>query len=133
MTELELKIDQAKKRLSEASRALVRAEKEAVSVIKEVVKGCGDGWCPIGDETSADDIFKVYAEPIPNVFRQVIGIRYKAETDSLQVRIVEEPDDTFFYSEGGWIPLDHAYVSDVRFLLDELIIGIEFADGYYID
>lgn len=133
MTESELKIKQAKTALSEASRVLDNAEKMAVSAIKDVVKECGDGWCPIGDETSADDIFKVYAEPIPNEFRQVIGLRYDEKTDQLQVLIKEKEDDTFFYSENGWIPFDHAYVSDIGFLLEELMDDIEFADGYYID
>lgn len=122
------KVQFAKKTLSTMAKEMYYAEKKAINVIKDVLRPCNGGECLIGTEDFADDIFYVYGEPKPNVFRRVLSVRLNKITDELEVQLEGEPIGDMI--EGGWTPFDRAFIVDIHFLLDEIGSNIEYSDGY---
>ena len=121
--------ESVKQVLSELNwKTLYNAEKKAINVIRDVLRPCNGGECLIGTEDyCADDIFYVYAEPKPNVFRRVLAIRLNKD-DEIEVQLEGEPNGDMV--EGGWTPFDRAFIADIHFLLDEIANNIEYSDGY---
>lgn len=122
------KVQFAKKTLSTMAKEMYDAEKRAINVIKDVLRPCNGGECLIGTEDyCADDIFYVYGEPKPSVFRRVLAIRLNKD-DELEVQLEGEPIGDMI--EGGWTPFGRAFIADIHFLLDEIGSNIEYSDGY---
>ena len=118
-----------KERLNEASNAInailekIRErEKEAIEEIKRILKPCGKGGCLIGSEDYTDDIFYVYAEPEANQFDRVLAIRYF--NNKLEVLL----DNT-----NQWMEFSRARVVDFHLLIDEIVLNLEYSDGYQPD
>ena len=119
--------------LNDMRRKMRRTEMSVEKRMKEILAPCGEHGCLVGTEDYADDLFYVYAEPRPNKFRRVTGIRYLAREDFLEVRIVldaKEEAGVFNTDEDGWMSFARANVTDIRFLLDEIIHNLEYSDGY---
>jgi hypothetical protein len=117
------KVSEALDSLRLASNSLLRVREAVVVLIKEVLAPLKGAKCPIGSKDYADDIFYVYAEPNPNQFRRVTGIRYDYINDHIEVE----------YENNGrtiWETFENAHVEDILFLLDEIKSNIEYCDGY---
>lgn len=122
------KVKNAWAEIDKLSEKLYYAEKEAIEVIKDILRPCDGQPCPIGTEDFADDIFYVYGEPKPSQFRRARAIRLDNDTDELEVKLDGKPIGNM--GEDGWTPFESAYIGDVRFLIDEISANIEYADGY---
>jgi hypothetical protein len=115
-----------------AQNLMYEAEKNAIKLIKQILAPCKNGGCLIGEEDYCDGIFHLYAEPEPNMFRRVSAIRYDKGKDKLELRIITEENDEHHARE-EWIDFESAHIGDVRFLIDEIMCNIEYADGYQDD
>ena len=145
MTNKESRLKAAKNYLNMVAVTLKKAEEMAVEAIKDVLRPCNGGWCPIGTEDYAEDIYYVYAEPIENEFRRVKAIKYDVPTDTLYLCVEFEDENEAKrckavvgsnkdWSCGGWIiPFKQAFISDLHFLVDEVEANIEYAEGYYAE
>lgn len=122
------KLKNAWAEIDKLSEKLYYAEKEAIEVIKDILRPCDGQPCPIGTEDFADDIYYVYGEPKPNQLRRVLAIRLNKDTDELEVELDGTPIGAM--GEDGWTRFESAYIGDVRFLIDEISANIEYADGY---
>ena len=121
------KAQAAKKTLSDMGKEMYNAEKKAINIIREVLRPCNGGECLIGTEDFADDIFYVYAEPKPSVFRRVLSVRLNKD-DEIEVQLEGEPIGDM--DNEGWCNFSNAYICDIHFLLDEIASNIEYSDGY---
>lgn len=122
------KVRFAKKTLSDMGKEMYDAERKAINVIKDVLRPCNGGECLIGTEDFADNIFYVYGEPKPSVFRRVLSVRLNKITDELEVQLDGEPIGLM--DNEGWCNFSNAYICDIHFLLDEIASNIEYSDGY---
>ena len=122
------KVNNAISILDEMSMMMHDAEKKALEAIKDVLRPCKGGACLLGSEDFCDDIFYVYGEPKPNVFRRATAIRLNETTDELELLLEGEPIG--YMNEDGWTELKHAYIGDVQFLVEEVSNNIEYSDGY---
>lgn len=117
------RVSEALDSLRVASNSLIRVQEAVGVLIKEVLAPLKGAKCPIGSEDYADDVFYVYAEPNPNQFRRVTGIRYDCIDDVIEV---EYEDD----GRTVWKTFGNAHIGDILFLLDEIKSNIEYCDGY---
>lgn len=128
------KLAEATETLEGVSRRIYDWEVEAVKEIKRILTPCGEGGCLIGSEDYDDGIYYVYAEPKPNRNFRVTAIRYFPEDDTLQVQLdfAEDSELTQIYDtdEDGWMAFGRAHISNMRFLLDEICLNLEYSDGY---
>ena len=121
-------VTKAKAILDGMSKRMYDLEVEAIATIKKVLAPMKDGYCPIGSEDFAEDIYYAYGEPEPNVFRRVLGLSYDESTDTLKVYL--DGEKCGYMDDDGCVDWSHAYIGDVQFLLEEIICNIEYCDGY---
>ena len=128
MSKKEIKVANAKKKLSSLLDLHHSLEEDTYNLLKEILKGCEGGMCRVSDEYAPDNIFCVNAEPEPNHFCRVGYIRYNESRNEIQVHIDDKKKE--FDTEDGWINIRKAYVADLSFLVSEIHDEIEYADGY---
>ena len=110
--------------------------REAIDTIKEILTPCNGGMCLIGSEDYCADLYYLYAEPMPNVFRRVKAIRYLRNIDALEVLLDLQNENEYKElgtDKEGWINFYRVIVSDVGMLLDEVRCNIEYSNGYQDD
>ena len=78
----------------------------------------------------ADDEFIVLAEEKPFDFKPVTLVRYNEKKDSIELFVSEwERYMVSVSAEGRWVDIEDAHV-DMHFLLDKVIVNLEWADYY---
>ena len=125
------KVKTARLMLDVMSKKMYNVEKDALEIIKEVLRPCKGQPCLLGTEDYCEDIYYVYGEPKPNEHRRALAIRLNQTTDELEIQLDGEPIGGM--DEDGWANFRNAYIGDVQFLLEEMQCNIEFSDGYQDD
>ena len=118
--------------LESATASFMNAKNIAISVLKKVLRPVGEhvvSITPLDD--LYDDEFACLAEEEPFNFKPITLVRYNEETDIVEVYVSEWEDENkkSVSAEGHWINIDDAY-TDIHFLLDEVIVNLEWADYY---
>lgn len=129
------RLNEANETLNGISRRIWEWEAEAIKELKRILTPCGEHGVLIGTEDFDVDIHHLYAEPKPNTFLRVIGLRYLPDNDALEVHLDEVAGDRYMIDsydtdEDGWIALSRANVPDTRYLLSEVMNNLEYSDGY---
>ena len=106
-------------RLQDAYNRLYRVREAVIVIIKEMLTPLDGAKCPIGTKDFVNGRSYLYAEPAPNRFYRVTGIRFNANCDILEVEYQGE-------SRVIWKPFEKVHIGDLILLLEELRDNLEF-------
>lgn len=122
------KIDKANRLLYEAKMKFKSAEDNAREILKKILEPVGEHGVTITHlDTDCEDEFIAWAEPNPCDFHPVTLIRYWK--GNLEVFLSERDERGNVKADGQWVDYDNAHV-DTWFIMDEVEINLEWADGY---
>lgn len=117
--------------LESITGAFAKTEQLAISTLKALLLPVGEHGVTItnlGDVS--DDEFTVLTEEKPFDFKPVALIRYNEKKDSIELFVSEwERYEVSVSAEGRWVDIEDAHV-DMHFLIDKVIVNLEWADYY---
>jgi len=117
--------------LESITGAFAKTEQVAISTLKALLLPVGEHGVTVTNlDELAEDEFIVLAEEKPFDFKPVTLVRYNEKKDSIEVFVSEwEEYKVSVSAEGRWVDIENAHV-DTHFLLDNVIVNLEWADYY---
>lgn len=118
-------------KIDAATATMKKAEDNAIATLAEILRPVGEHGVTI---TCLDDCaegeFISLAEVEPLNFKPVTLARYNEKNNQVEVFVSEwEEYGKSVSAEGEWMNIEDAHV-DIHFLLDNVVVNLEYADYY---